>query len=731
MGIVYICLDHQDNCPVALKTFKPEYLPNRAVRDRFLREGTAWVDLGVHPHIVHCYRVERIGDGREVYLVLELIAKEQGYPAASLRSWLGQPLPVATSLIFALQIARGMQHAASRLPGFVHRDLKPENILVGADKLPAIGVNRLRVTDFGLAAVLETIGDRRLVTDDESTTQPLNHQPTNPLNHNSQPTTFLTRTQLTHGIVGTPLYMAPEQWLGEPVGVYTDVYALGCMMVEMLTGQRAVAGESLTALQRAHCAGEARPVPPDLPEAVRACVTRCVALEPGTRYATWDAVTEALVRTYGGATGQSAPVALPLADLSRVERVAHGWSYSAMGVSYLDLGKAQVAAGYFTRAREIGAATEERGLEGAALSNLGNAYADLGEVQRAIGCHDQALVILREIGDRREEGNSLTNLGTACADLGEFQRAIGYYEQALVISREIGNRLGEGYTLDNLGIAYKNLGEVRRAIGYYEQALVVLREIKDRHGEGAVLGNLGVAYDELGEVRRAIDYHEQALVIAREIGDRRGEGHDLGNLGVAYDKLGEVRRAIGYYEQALVVLREIKDRHGEGAILGNLGGACADLGEFQRAIGYHEQALVISREIGNLMSAAISSFNIALLHAKQGAATQALPLAREAARIFAQIGSPHAQQAQQLVAKLQRGGVATNQPDADPTQQAFKAFLEARSLEEMWRVTSQFPFIIEPGFIAAVEQIIAQQVPPQLQPVFQQRLAWLRQIANS
>ncbi len=69
MGIVYVCLDHQENRPVALKTFKPAYLPDRAARDRFLREGTHWVDLGAHPYIVRCYRVFRIDP--EVYLVLE------------------------------------------------------------------------------------------------------------------------------------------------------------------------------------------------------------------------------------------------------------------------------------------------------------------------------------------------------------------------------------------------------------------------------------------------------------------------------------------------------------------------------------------------------------------------------------------------------------------------------------------------------------------------------------
>jgi len=90
MGIVYLCIDHQKDRPVALKTFRPEYLPDRAARDRFLREGTTWVDLGQHPHIVRCYKIDYIGDGREVYLALEMVTKEPRRRDASLRSWLQQ-----------------------------------------------------------------------------------------------------------------------------------------------------------------------------------------------------------------------------------------------------------------------------------------------------------------------------------------------------------------------------------------------------------------------------------------------------------------------------------------------------------------------------------------------------------------------------------------------------------------------------------------------------------------
>ena len=197
MGIVYLCIDRQEDRPVALKTFKPEYLPDRAARDRFLREGTAWVNLGSHPHIVRCYEVKYIDP--TAFLALELVAKEQGLEDASLRAWLvpGQPLPLEQALLFALQAARGMQHAAASIPGFVHRDLKPENLLVGADKLPKTNVNRLRVTDFGLARVLE------------GSSEPPSEAGEPPAEAGERSASRVGRTQLTHGMAGTPLYMAP------------------------------------------------------------------------------------------------------------------------------------------------------------------------------------------------------------------------------------------------------------------------------------------------------------------------------------------------------------------------------------------------------------------------------------------------------------------------------------------------------------------------------------------
>jgi len=617
MGIVYLCMDIENDHPVALKTFKPEYLPDRAARDRFLREGTSWVNLGSHPHIVRCHGVEHVGDGREVYLVLELVAQEPGREDASLRSWIspGQAMPVEQALLFALQIARGMSHACSVLPGFVHRDLKPENVLVGADYLTGTTLNRLRVTDFGLAHTLEGGADSLTPEGEQLTDQALG------------------RHRLTHGIVGTPRYMAPEQWLGQPVGVFTDVYALGCILYELLSGQAAVRGHTITELQEGHCRGKHEPLPVPLPQPVKDLVERCLTVRGEERFDNWETLSAALEQ----AAGQSLPP-VSADTLSREERINAGWAFNAMGLSYQDIGKADVAQSYFERALAIGKTEGQDTLQCAALCNLGNAYVQLGDARRTIGYHEQALSISREIGDRRVEGGVLGNLGIAYRQLGDARRAIGFFEQALAIHRWIGNRPGEGADLGNLGAAYFQLGDARRAIGYHEQALAIHREIGDRRGEGKSLCNLGNAYAQLGDVRRAIGYFEQALAIHREIGDRPGEGVALGNLGSAYLDLGDARRAIGYYEQALAIDREIGDRRGEGSDLGNLGNAYAQLGDARRAIGFFEQALAISRESGDRRVEGSDLGNLGNAYRQLGDARRAIGFFEQALAISRESG---------------------------------------------------------------------------------------------
>ncbi|MEJ2749615.1 MAG: serine/threonine-protein kinase, partial [Anaerolineae bacterium] len=151
------------------------------------------------------------------------------------------PLPLEQSLLFALQVARGMEYAVGKIVGLVHRDLKPENILIGYDEIA-------KVTDFGLASTISGVSEQLGV----DLSGGGNRQ----------------RTQVTQGVVGTPLYMAPEQWRHETLDERADIYALGCILYEMLTGHVAAEGENQDELRQVHLTGRIKPPPTSIPKEV-------------------------------------------------------------------------------------------------------------------------------------------------------------------------------------------------------------------------------------------------------------------------------------------------------------------------------------------------------------------------------------------------------------------------------------------------------------------------------
>ncbi len=595
MGFVYICHDNEANRPVALKFFMPEYLSDRIARDRFLREGTAWIELGSHPHIVRCYDVKYIDP--TAFLVLELITKKRGMKDASLRSWMGAPMPIEQALLFALQIARGMQYAAEKIPGFVHRDLKPENVLVGADKLPGTNINRVRVTDFGLIKIAaDGIVDAPIGNTSNS-----NHIRSN---------SILGR--------GTPEYMAPEQWKNEPVSIYTDVYALGCILYEMLSGQPIVMGETEEQLQAAHSNGKLRPMPRDLSKPVRTFLKRSLEMDVRNRYQTWNEVTTTLGELYSGLGAEPIPQANEQESETDVERRSMASAYNVRGIDYAQVGKTQEAIVYFEKALKIFQGLHDREGEGAVQGNIGNAYAQLGRMDDALYYCKKDLEIAREREDRNREGVALGNIGDMYRNLGNVRLAIEYYEQRLKIVYETKDRRGEGNTLSSLGLAYIAQGKMHNALDNFNMALGIFQEIGDRRGEGNALGNLGNAYAQLGKLDDALTKYNLYSKIAHEIGDRVGEGKAWGNLGNVSLAKGNVRDAIEFYDRGLEIAREIGDKRAESKALGNLGIAYDQQDKTEDALRYYKQRLEVAREIGDKDGQCATLFNMGNLHMKNG-----------------------------------------------------------------------------------------------------------------
>ncbi len=272
MGEVYRARDTSLGRDVAIKVLPADYSGDPARLRRFDQEARAAGALN-HPNIMAILDVGT-HDGAP-FVVAELLE------GTTLRARLnGRELPPRKALEFGAQIARGL--AAAHAKGIVHRDLKPENLFVTPD-------GQVKILDFGLA---------KLVLPDAA----------GGATADSLAATAMTEVGRVLGTVG---YMAPEQVRGEPADHRADLFALGCVLYEMLTGRapfhRDSGAESMAAILRE----EMPALPPELREPMPALVAllrRCVEKAPGERYESARDLAfnlEALAQAVGAAPGSA------------------------------------------------------------------------------------------------------------------------------------------------------------------------------------------------------------------------------------------------------------------------------------------------------------------------------------------------------------------------------------------------------------------------------------------
>lgn len=618
MGVVYLCLDLVLDRPVALKTFNADILRDRKLRAAFLSEATIWMELGRHPHIVHAYGFKNIVSKVD-YLVLEQVVKGPGRRGASLRHVMvpEHPLAVAESLLYGIQIARGLKHAETMRPGLVHRDIKPENVLLGADRLSGWPVGRARVTDFGLAAVLQVAMQTRSTN----------------LSANS--------TQWIKGKYGTPQYMAPEQWQAGEICTATDIYALGCVLFEMLTG-RTAAGDSSTELENVHCSGRLRRWTRPVPPSVREMVGNCLHTDARLRFQSWSEAEAALVEQYQLVSGLAAPSSTGSSKVARGDRVALGWGHFGLGDAYLNIARPDNASSCYKRALAVGSDEGDSGLKAAGLYGLGKASYDVGDFRAALVFFGKMSGLERQRRDRHGQVHALLEAGMVRCALGDHRSGIRNFEEALLFFREVGDMANIAATLSNLGFAFVHLGEVRSAVKCHNEALRISRKAGLKSFEGHALGGLGFSHLALGEVRKAIMYYEGSLRIARSHADRRSEGHVLGSLASCYGGLGDQRTSLTYSLEARNVFHESGDKRAEMVELNTLGCAYAALGESSQSLECYQQSLSLALEIQSLRGKALALCNIGCAHVDLGDAALGLDFVAQALKIQDKLDDPHA-----------------------------------------------------------------------------------------
>lgn len=277
MGSVYKVRDSNTDRIVALKLLKPELCEDKAVLKRFLQEAASLSELD-HENIV-CVYDHGITDDGAPFLIMQYL---DGETVADLIARNGKLNPTQ-AIDLTLQICAGLDYAHKK--GFIHRDIKPSNIVLLND-----GTNlQVKLLDFGIAKIVET---------------------------KSAATTNLTQTG---DVFGTPAYMSPEQCQGGDIDKRTDIYSLGCVLYEMLTGKQPFAGSNAIQVALKHINGTPDSFTQNLPDSdilhsLEEIVLKCMRKAPKERF---DSVAALLPDLNSVKTGNAVNYAAP--DGAKVE----------------------------------------------------------------------------------------------------------------------------------------------------------------------------------------------------------------------------------------------------------------------------------------------------------------------------------------------------------------------------------------------------------------------------
>lgn len=266
MANVYLATDTILNRDVAVKALRMDYVHDQEFIARFDREAQSATSLS-HPNIVNIFDVGE--DDQQLYMVMEYVE------GLTLKEYIQQfgPVEVPLALDIMKQIASAIAHAHEN--GIIHRDIKPQNILINQ-------FGQVKVTDFGIAMALSA--------------------------------TALTQT---NSILGSVHYLSPEQARGGTATKKSDIYSMGIVLFELLTGQLPFSGQSPVSIALKHLQNDTpsvKEINPDVPQGVENIVLQATAKNPFYRYEDVYQLEEALETALSPEKINAAPFSIPEED---------------------------------------------------------------------------------------------------------------------------------------------------------------------------------------------------------------------------------------------------------------------------------------------------------------------------------------------------------------------------------------------------------------------------------
>ena len=658
MGAVYAAYDPELDRKVAVKLVLPG-AGGSIGRARMLREAQAIARLS-HPNVVTVHDVGTRVD--EVFVAMELVDGD------TLTAWLGERTRTTDEILDVfVQAGRGL--AAAHRAGLVHRDFKPDNVLVGKD-------GRTRVVDFGLVREVEHPEE----------------EPNTPVP--SEPVLSMELTQ-AGSVMGTPAYMAPEQFMRRATDARSDQYSFCVALFEALQGKLPFIGEDLASTAEKVLSGEVPEVAGErkVPARVRAVLRRGMSITPAARYPSMDALLAELAQS--GRAGRrrllsvaavaavAGAMAIPLLagkgsaappcaggadrltgawDVSRrtaVERAfaATGLPYAADSARAVARSLDRYAGDWVKSWRDSCEATRVRGEQSAEMQDLRAAClarrrseldalvdlmtaADQGTVQRAAAAA-QALPPVAE-----------------CDDLAALQAPVPPPSGAAA-RREVDAIRDEAARVDALLLA----GRYKDALGPAEALRLRARALAYRPVEAEVAVLVAQSNMRSGATEKAMAAYREALTAATAGRHDEAAARILTMLVQVSADAEEFDRGLEWEALAEAALERIGNPPQRRASLHHVHGyLLARQGKFAEAAAEHEQALVIRQRISPSSFETSRSLNsVAFAYDEIGRYAEARAMAEKAVAIqLAELGPNHPEVA---VCYNNLGNIASDEGD--------------------------------------------------------------------
>jgi tetratricopeptide (TPR) repeat protein len=592
MGIVCIAYDHRLKTPVAIKTYSDDiFTQDQTLVERFYQEAFAWINLNNHRNLTKAYHLRKI-EGRPC-LLLEYV------DGGDLSAWIATPrltqdLPQV--IRFAVQFCDGMVHALSK--GIqAHRDIKPQNCLITSD-------NTLKITDLGLAKIFletkaghssdeELIGERGVGWFRRF----LGGKEKQPVELSCKARILMTQTG---AMLGTPAYMAPEQYEdAKQVDVRADVYSFGVMLYQMVTGRLPFDSRNWEELERQHKTEKPPRVNCGVGE-LEGLIEKCLSKDPIDRYGGFEELRIELAGIYERLTGLKAPERAKALEPGAIELSGKGATIfelamlklSGKQITYPELIDVQEmkeeALRYIDRALKLDPLLADAWRTKALCLN------SLGRTEACGQCLDRAIEL------DPDDDWAVYLKGLALNEQNRAEEALPYFDRAIDLNPHFAEIWSDkGMTLSALGRMEEALRCCDRAIelnprlaqpwfnrGSWLKALGRPEEAIESYQRGIDLNPqqewawfyMGDLLNTSGKSREAMHCYNRAIEL-----NPRLEGA-WQNKGLLLLALGQIEDAVRCFDRAIELNPPREESwFGKGAALANLGCYREALACFERA----------------------------------------------------------------------------------------------------------------------------------------------------